>query len=553
MVAVHPVQIGYALVFAATAVTCFGTIPRALHRLDDADTRVGLVGLLVTSGLWAAAYVGRLLSSAGVLQLTFYLVGLIAGLATIGAWLYFCSAYAGKDLHRRPLFRRLAVFGFTSIVAVKLTSPIHGLYFSATPTAEPFPHLLIRLGVLHWIVTGLAYALSAIGFYILFEAFQGSNYATNRLKFLVALAGLPVVFDLISYSGFDPVLTLNYEPIGVGLFAVGVLYVADGSFVAVQRFGREQLLDELNDAIIILDTEWRIRDTNEAAWELFPSLSGSLGAALSEAVPTLDARLPVKESEVIEVGNSTPPRHYLLSMQSLTVGQTAVGQAVVLTDVTDIERQRRRVQRQESQLDSFEEAITHELRNTINVVQGNVELVAAELDPEETQIEERMKTASEAATRMGFIVSDLVTLAQLGRTVEEIEPVDIARTARRAFSAVASAEHTLTTTDVGTVDADEQRLERLFENLFDFSIRNNATTIEVTQTDTELVVTDDGTQISPADAQRAFEYGQAVPDAESGMLLPVVRTLAVAHGWTVDIDPEYDDGIRFVIGYCTGP
>ena len=551
MVAVHPVQIGYVVIFAATAVTCLGTIPRALHRLDDADTRVGLVGLLITSGLWAAAYVGRLLSSAGVLQLTFYLLGLIAGLSTVGAWLYFCSAYAGKDLHRRPLFRRLAVFAFIVIVALKLTSPIHGLYFSAMPAAEPFPHLMIRLGVLHWIVTGLAYALSGVGFYILFEAFQGSNYATNRLKFLIALAGLPVVFDLISYSGFDPVLTLNYEPIGVGLFAVGVLYVADGSFVAVQRFGREQLLDELDDAIIILDTERRIRDTNEAAWELFPALSGSLGAALAETVPTLDAHLPVEESQVIEVGDSTPPHHYLLSMQQLTVGQTAVGQAVVLTDVTDIERQRRRVQRQESQLDSFEEAITHELRNTINVVQGNIELVAAELDLEAAKIRERITTASEAANRMGFIVSDLVTLAQLGRTVEEIETVDITSTARRAFSAVANTDHTLTTTNVGTIDADERRLERLFENLFKLVIQNGATTIELTQTDTELVVTDDGAQISAEDTERAFEYGQAVPDTESGMLLPVVRTLAVAHGWTVEIDPEYDDGVRFVISYCT--
>ena len=552
MVAAHPVQIGYALVFAATAVTCFGTIPRALHRLDDADTRVGLVALLTTSGLWASMYVMRLLSSSAVLQLAFYLLGLVAGLSTIGAWLYFCSAYAGKDLHQRPLFRRLAVFAFAVIVAVKLTSPVHGLYFSATPTTEPFPHLLIRLGVLHWIVTGLAYALSAIGFYILFDAFQGSNYATNRLKFLVALAGLPVVLDLISYSGFGPVLTLNYESIGVGLFAVGALYVADGSFVAVQRFGREQLLDELDEAIIILDSEWRIRDTNKAAWELFPSLSGNLGATLSDAVPALDTHLPAEESRVIELWDSTPPRHYLLSIQPLTVGQTAVGRAVVLTDVTDIERQRRQVQRQESQLDSFEEAITHELRNTINVVQGNIELVAAELDLSETTAEKRIATASNATDRMGRIVSDLVTLARLGRSAEEIETVDVADAARRAFSAVAGADHTLTTTDAGEIDADSQRLEQLFESLFEFVIRNGATTVEITQTDEALVVTDDGSPISTRDAERAFEYGQAVPDAASGMLLPVVRTLAAAQGWTVEIDPGYDDGIRFVIGYATG-
>lgn len=39
-------------------------------------------------------------------------------------------------------------------------------------------------------------------------------------------------------------------------------------------------------------------------------------------------------------------------------------------------------------------------------------------------------------------------------------------------------------------------------------------------------------------------YGQAVPDAESGMLLPVVRTLVEAHGWTVTIDTTCQEGVR---------
>jgi signal transduction histidine kinase len=545
---IHPIQAGYALVFAVTSLACFGTIPRAIHRLDDTDTRVGLVALLLTSGLWAGAYVGRLLSPTPDSQLVFYLVGLVQGLATVGAWLYFCSAYAGKSFHKHPVIRRFAVFVFALIVAVKLTSPIHGLYFSATTATEPFPYLAIELGLLHWIVTGLAYALSAVGFYILFEAFQGSSYATGRLQFLLGLAALPVVFDLLSYFGIGPVLTFNYEPIGVGLFAVGVLYVADWSFLAVQRFGREQLLDELDEAILILDTDWRIRDTNETARDLFPALAGNPGAPLSEAVPALDDHLPAGRSRVIQLGEAAPARDYLLSVQPLTVGQSTVGRAVVLTDVTDIERQRRQVQRQETQLDSFEEAITHELRNTINVVQGNIELVGMELD-DKSDVEDRIRTASKAADRMGTIVSDLVILARLGRTTEEIECVDVAEVARRAFSAVAGADHTLTAAEVGTVEADGRRTEQLFESLFEFAVRNGATEIDLARSDGRLVVTDNGRPLSPDDVERAFSYGQAVPDAESGMLLPVVRTLAAAQGWGIDTDRTYEAGVRFVIEF----
>jgi signal transduction histidine kinase len=547
MVAVHPVQFGYSLVFGVAALICFAAVSRGLDRLEDSDTRIGLVALLATTGLWASFYVGRILSSAPAVQLTFYILGLTAGLTSVGAWLYFCSAYAGKSYHRTPLFRQLAVFVFLLILAVKFTSPIHGLYFSTAQSITPFPHLVIRLGVLHWIVTGLAYALSAVGFYMLFETFQGSNYATGRLSLLVGLAGLPVVFDVIAYSGSDPVITLNYEPIGVALFAVGVLYVADGSFVAVRRFGREQLLDELDEAIVIVDTDWQIKDTNESARELFPDLTDSLDEALFDVVPELDDLLPVAESRVIEFAASMPGRQYLVSTQPLTVGQTTVGQALVLTDVTALERERQRVRRQESQLDNFEEAITHELRNTINVAQGNIELAAAALNPDDPEIEERIRTASAATDRMGLIVSDLVTLARLGRRAEEIETVDVDAVVRRAFAATATADHDLTTVDTGEVDADRRRVEQLFESLFEFCIRNDATAVEVAQTPEGFVIEDDGRPLSDTDIDRAFAYGQAVPDAESGLLLPVVQTLAEAHGWTVDVDSTYDGGVRFVI------
>jgi len=547
MEAVHPIQLAYSLVFGATAVICFGAISRALDRLEDPGTRIGLVALLVTAGLWASFYVARILASSPQLQLTFYILGLTAGLTSVGAWLYFCSAYAGKSYHRTPVFRQVAVFVFLTILAVKFTSPIHGLYFTTTPSTTPFSHLQIRLGIFHWIVTGIAYALSAIGFYMLFEAFRGSSYATGRLSLLVGLAGLPVVFDVIAYSGIGPVLTLNYEPIGVGLFAVGVLYVADGSFLAVRRFGREQLLDELDEGIIIVDTDWRIKDANAAARELIPGVTGNLDEGLFDVVPAFEELLPAGESQVTEFPESMPGRQYLVSTQPLTAGQTTVGRALVLTDVTALERERERVRRQESQLDNFEEAITHELRNTINVVRGNIELVASELNPDDAEVEERIRTASEATDRMGFIVSDLVTLARLGRRPEEVTTIDVDGAVRRAFSAVAGPESDLTTTTTGEIEGDRRRTEQLFENLFEFCLRNGAAAIEVSQTPETFVIEDDGRPLSATDIDRAFAYGQAVPDAESGMLLPVVRTLAEANGWVIDVDPEYDAGVRFVI------
>jgi hypothetical protein len=183
-----------------------------------------LTGLLVTSGVWAAAECGLLLLPGTQAKVVSYIIGLVAGLATVGAWLYFCSAYTGHEYHRQPTLRRLAIGVYAAIVLVKITNPVHNLYFTSTLVPDPFPHLAITLLPAHWVVTGLSYALTAVGFYLLYELFAESQFDTRAVGALVAVTALPVIFDLFSYTS-SLVLSLNYEPLGVAIFAVGVLYL----------------------------------------------------------------------------------------------------------------------------------------------------------------------------------------------------------------------------------------------------------------------------------------------------------------------------------------
>lgn len=544
---VSTLRLGYVTLFFLTAVTCFGVIPRARSRIDDVDTRRGLVSLLALNGLWATFHVGRLIVPSPDVKIGFYIAGLIVGLSTVGAWLYFCSAYASKAYHRNRSFRVAALVVFVAVVSVKLTSPVHGLYFTAAYTTTPFPHLGIRFGLAHWIVTGLAYALSAIGFYILFDLFQESGYATRRLGFLVALAGLPVVFDTIGYVDENLFLSFNYEPVGVGLFALGVLYLADGTFIGVRALGREQLIDELDEAIVLLDRDGVVRDVNVPATDLFPELANSVGTRLETLAPEIEGYLPIDAPRRIERSPSGDTRHFLLSAPQLTVGQTVVGQAAVFTEITQFERQRDEIERQRSRLDDLAEAITHELRNSLNIMQGNIDLARTRhpTDVEGSGLE-NIETAARMTDRMVTLVGDLATLAHLGQSIESRETVDVESLANQAFASVESDAYELRV-DAGTVQADSVRLERVFEKLFSFAIANGATQVELTQEDGVISVTDDGETIESADIEAAFTYGQAVPDSETGMLLPVARTLVDAHGWDITIDPEYQDGIRTVI------
>ena len=253
---VDPAFLAYVGAFGAAAIVSFASVNRA-RRIDDPDTRRGMVALLVTSGAWAAAHVGFLAAPTRGLAVAFYVGGLIVGLAAVGPWLYFCSAYTGRSLHRNRTYRRAAVVVFLALVAVKLTNPYH-LYFSTEFVSTPFPHLTVHNGMLHWIAMGLAYSLSIVGFFMLFELFSQVSYRTWPLVVLVGVSGLPIVFDVAGFA-VPGLLEITYEPLGVAAFAVGVL------FVYLERFQAVRMAGERDSPVIVVNQDGEIHEYNESA------------------------------------------------------------------------------------------------------------------------------------------------------------------------------------------------------------------------------------------------------------------------------------------------
>jgi hypothetical protein len=135
--------VGYALMFVAAAVGCAAGVVRA-RDVEDAETRRGLVVLLATSGGWAASHAALLALPTEALKTAVYLFGLILGFSTVFAWLYFCSAYTGRTYHRRTAYRWARVALYLGVVAVKVTNPLHHLYFTTGFVSAPFAHLAIQ-------------------------------------------------------------------------------------------------------------------------------------------------------------------------------------------------------------------------------------------------------------------------------------------------------------------------------------------------------------------------------------------------------------------------
>lgn len=540
-----PLRVGLISLFAVSGLVCFAAM-RGVARVPNPDTRRGLFGLLGLSGLWAVSEVGRLVASDPGIKTSFYLGGLVAGLATVGAWLYFCSAYTGHDYHLRPVFRHLAVGVYLGIIAVKLTNPYHNLYFAATPVSDPFPHVVIELMPAHWVVTGLAYALTAIGFYLLYELFSQSQLDTRALTALVVVTGLPALLDLLSYTG-NLLLTLNYEPVGVAIFAVGVLYVVDEQFVALPAFWREEILESLSDPVIVFDRFHRVRDYNSAAIEHFPDLETTLDQRLEVAYPAVAAALE-NGNGVIETNVGDRTQYYVVEKRALRIEDRPFGEVLVLSNVTTLEQQRRELERQNEQFDEFAEAITHELRNTLAIAHGYLEAmgdeVLEETDSKSARFYERI---DEAMGRMDRVTTDLSKLAQHGQTLEDLEECDFAEIATESWENAETGEMSLSIESGGSLSADRVRLLDLFTNAFELAEATGSRNVAVRLDEDGIWFESDGSQLSAEELERAFAYGEAVPSAETGMLLPSVRTIARVHGWEAIADATSQDGVRLHI------
>lgn len=332
-----------------------------------------------------------------------------------------------------------------------------------------------------------------------------------------------------------------HAPLGVAAFALGVLFVYEDRFFAVQ------LTEGVEGPTVFLDGDGRIREYNHAARRLFPALDDAVGATV-DAVPALSAALG-EDREVVTVEVDGDSRHYVVSENAFEVGQGSLARIVVFSDVTRLERQRRELERHNRQLENLAEGMRHELRNAVTVVRGNVRWAMDRLETGEVaRARDALRTATGATDRTTHLMNDFATLAQYGRTMTDPKPVDVRETVRAAWPDDADA--TLTVEGDGTVEADPTRFELLFTRAFEFTLDNGATAVVVECRDGGVTITGDG-EPPEGDPERYFDYGDAVTNATRGTALPMVRTLAQVHGWNASIDPDYRAGVRIVVAWTT--
>lgn len=223
---------------------------------------------------------------------------------------------------------------------------------------------------------------------------------------------------------------------------------------------------------------------------------------------------------------------------------------------------------------------SHELRNPITIIRGNLALLRREGVPEATR-REAVVEAEEEAARMGRLVGDLLLLARADAgepSSLQHEPVDLAELVGEVVEQarpVAQARRVSLATDGRcTVLGDRDRLKQLIANLVENAIRYTPKTGRIdirlagasTKSDVQqpgapirsrnaraagaatnmaiLTVADSGIGISPTDLPHVFERFFRADKARSrahggtGLGLSIAQYIVRAHGGSIDAASE---------------
>lgn len=224
--------------------------------------------------------------------------------------------------------------------------------------------------------------------------------------------------------------------------------------------------------------------------------------------------------------------------------------AELIARMLEHELQRKQTQEQLDRLEQFASVLSHDLRNPLSVAKGYTEITLASEEVTGDDAD-HLDTVMDSLDRMDALIGDVLTMARQGQTVEETDRVKLAELTENCWDGVETDPATVTVADDVAFRADEDRLHRLFENLFRNAVEHGgeAVAVRVGELDDEtgFYVEDDGTGIPDGERSDVFDSTYSNGEDGIGLGLAIVDSVASAHSWQVRAAESADGGARFEV------
>lgn len=346
--------------------------------------------------------------------------------------------------------------------------------------------------------------------------------------------------------------------------------------IVAQRSEIEAILASMTEGVLAVDADERLLRINRAAMAML-GLSDEQheGRPIQELVrrsdlqrfirQALQSDSPVEEDLVL---HGTEDRFLQLQGAPLRDESGSLrGAVVVLNDVS-------RLRRLEQVRRDFVANVSHELKTPLTAIQGFVETLLADEQPDPERTRHFLVIVRRQTDRLRAIIDDLLQLSRLEReeAAEHIERVvqalgPVARAALQDCQIQADKAGVELICDLPedlSAPVDAALLERALSNLIDNAVKyspaGGCVRLRGERRDgmVRLEVIDQGIGIAPEHLPRLFERfyrvdkGRSRQQGGTGLGLAIVKHIAQLHGGRVEVDSAPGRGSRFAILLPTG-
>jgi two-component system phosphate regulon sensor histidine kinase PhoR len=344
--------------------------------------------------------------------------------------------------------------------------------------------------------------------------------------------------------------------------------------IAERESGTRAILSAMQDGLLVIDANRRVLLANQTFQRLFSLHEVTVGAPLSETIR--DVAIDRLISKALQAGDSgrieisTPDRRLEVSAMPMRENvDLAAGAIVLFHDITQLK------QLDEVRKD-FVANVSHELRTPLSILRGYIETLRDNPRTSAKELSRILEVMERHSKRLGFLVDDLLTLAQLESATPNLQLSDVSldklfgdvvRDWEKKFAEKRLKVIVDLAEQLPALRADETRLQEILYNLLDnavkYSHEGGEIRLQARRNGDEIFfsVSDTGAGIAKNDLPRIFERFYRTDKARSrtlggtGLGLSIVKHIAQLHGGRVEAESEPGQGttVRVVFPMKTGP
>jgi PAS domain S-box-containing protein len=552
--------VGYAFLLLVVAVV-IGALSLYAWGRRDYTGGTALSVLLAGLVIWTTSVAVGILTRGSELALVWAHTVFVGVVISVGGLLVFALAYTGKERFLGPRTYALLTIEPVVFFTVLLAGP-DGLIYRVTGPADVGMYgWNMAHGPVFWGHLVYSYALIAVSSVLIIHYALVSGSLYRKQVYAVLLSVFLPWFGSVVSTFADT--EIAFTPLLVGGTGIVLSWAFfKGRLLDISPVAYRELVESLNSAVFVVDTDDTIIEANDAGRQLLGDET-IVGQSVDDALDTSPELLEKyrglnDDAEETQAVIEQSDRFFDVQLTPLYDSRDAlVGRVFLVHEITEQKERERELERRNQQLDQFAAVLSHDLRNPLNVASGRLALARERNDPEEF---DRVEAAHD---RMSSLIDEVLAFARDEKTTDRVE-LQLSALAKAAWGHVDTGAATLRIAGDREITGDRDQLLQLFENVFRNSVEHGSTgsrpgaddsvehggagvTIRVDATPDGFTISDDGPGVPPEEREEVFTHGVTSSESGTGLGLAIVQHVVESHGWDVEMTESRSGGAKLVI------